>query len=130
LVVIDSIRSLRSYAVVRTANRFIPPLVLMGVIFLLSAQADLNSGLGGWDTVLRKLAHMAEFGGLWWLWQRALGRPVAAAAIALAYAASDEWHQSFVAGRVASPLDWAIDATGVAIAIALWARYSQPRSVA
>ncbi len=120
---------MRSYAVVRTANRFIPPLVLMGLIFFLSAQAGLNSGLGGWDTVLRKLAHMTEFGLLWWLWQRALGRPLAAATIALAYAASDEWHQSFVAGRTASPVDWMIDAAGVAIAVAVWA-YSQPRSVA
>ena len=102
----------------------------MGVIFALSAQPDLNSGLGGWDTVLRKLAHMAEFGLLWWLWLRALGRPAPAAAITLAYAASDEWHQSFVEGRVGSPVDVLIDAAGVAVAVALWARYSQPRSVA
>ena len=102
----------------------------MAIIFALSAQPDLNSGLGGWDTVLRKLAHMAGFGVLWLLWLRALRRPVAAAGITLAYAASDEWHQSFVAGRVGSPLDWAIDAAGVAIAVALWARYSQPCSVA
>jgi len=115
---------------VSTAIRYLPPLVLMAIIFALSAQSDLNSGLGGWDTVLRKLAHMAEFGVLWLLWLRALGRPVAAAAITLAYAASDEWHQSFVEGRVGSPLDWAIDAAGVAIAVALWARYSQPCSVA
>ena len=113
-----------------TAIRFLPPLVLMAIIFALSAQPDLNSGLGGWDTVLRKLAHMAGFGVLWLLWLRALRRPVVAAGITLAYAASDEWHQSFVAGRVGSPLDWAIDAAGVAIAVALWARYSQPCSVA
>ena len=53
--------------------RFAPPLLLMGLIFFLSAQPDLNSGLGTWDTVLRKLAHMAEFGLLWLLWWRALG---------------------------------------------------------
>jgi VanZ family protein len=115
---------------VSRAIRFLPPVLLMGVIFALSAQPDLNSGLGGWDTVLRKLAHMAAFGLLWLLWLRALGRPVVAAGVTLAYAASDEWHQSFVEGRVGSPLDWAIDAAGVAIAVALWARYSQPRSVA
>ena len=102
----------------------------MGVIFALSAQPDLNSGLGGWDTLLRKLGHMTEYGLLCWLWLRALGRPATAAGIALAYAASDEWHQSFVEGRVGTPVDWQIDAAGVAVAIALWARYSQPRSVA
>ena len=41
-------------------TRFAPPLALMGLIFFLSAQPDLSSGLGTWDTVLRKLAHMAE----------------------------------------------------------------------
>ena len=106
----------------------------MGLIFFLSAQPDLNSGLGGWDTLLRKLAHMAEYGLLWWLWLRALGGAATAvlpaAAITLAYAATDEWHQTFVHGRSGRPLDWLIDAAGVGIAIAIHARYSQPRSVA
>ena len=115
--------------VLRTAARFIAPLALMGLIFALSAQPDLNSGLGIWDTVLRKLAHMAAFGVLWWLWQRALGRPVAAALVTIAYAASDEWHQTLVEGRAGLLSDVAIDAAGVGIAVALWA-YSQPRSVA
>jgi VanZ family protein len=103
-------------------NRFAPPLVLMAAIFVLSAQPDLNSGLGTWDTILRKLAHMAEFGLLWWLWWRALGRSDravwAAAAIAIAYAITDELHQSTVEGRVGSPVDVLIDAAGVAVAIA------------
>jgi VanZ family protein len=94
----------------------------MGVIFALSAQPDVNSGLGTWDLVGRKLAHMAVFGLLWWLWLRALGRPVAAAAITLAYAVSDEWHQSFVAGRHGTPVDVAIDSVGIAIASLLIAR--------
>ena len=101
----------------------------MGAIFALSAQPDLNSGLGIWDTVLRKLAHMSAFGLLWWLWQRALGRPVTAALVTLAFAVSDEWHQSFVEGRHGAPSDVAIDAAGVGLAVALWI-YSQPRSVA
>jgi VanZ family protein len=113
-------------------SRFAPPLLLMGVIFLLSAQPDLNSGLGTWDTILRKLAHMAEFGLLWWLWWRALGfrRAPLAVAITLAYAAADELHQTFVPGRSGSVADWAIDAAGVGLAGALAWRYSQPRSVA
>jgi VanZ family protein len=72
---------------------------------------------------------MAAFGLLWWLWLRALGRPVVAAVITLAYAVSDEWHQSFVEGRHGAASDVAIDAAGVGIAVALWA-YNQPRSVA
>jgi VanZ family protein len=116
----------------RALSRFAPPLVLMAVIFVFSAQPDLGTGLGVWDTILRKAAHMAEYGLLWLLWHRALGTgsPLPAAAIALAYAATDEWHQSYVTGRHGTPVDWMIDAAGVAIAIALWIRYSQPRSVA
>jgi VanZ family protein len=111
-------------------NRFAPPLALMAAIFFLSAQPDLNSGLGTWDTILRKIAHMAEFGLLWWLWWRALGRGEratwVAAAIAIAYAAGDEYHQHFVEGRVGSPVDVLIDAAGVALAIVA-ARVAQRR---
>jgi VanZ family protein len=111
----------------RALSRFGPPLALMAVIFFLSAQPDLNSGLGTWDTILRKGAHMTEFGLLWLLWWRALGfRSVwPAIGIALAYAASDEFHQSFVEGRHGTPLDVAIDATGIALAnlaAMLWRR--------
>jgi VanZ family protein len=103
----------------RAAIRFAPPLLLMGVIFLLSAQPDLNSGLGTWDTILRKLAHMAEFGLLWFLWWRALGygNRLWPALIAVAYAITDELHQTTVQGRVGSPLDVVIDTVGVAMAM-------------
>ena len=109
-------------------GRFGPPVALMAVIFFLSAQPDLNSGLGTWDTILRKCAHMLEFGLLWFLWWRALGygNPVAAVAITLAYAASDELHQSTVDGRHGSPWDFAIDATGVGLA-GLAVRLGVPR---
>jgi VanZ family protein len=108
----------------RVLSRFGPPLVLMAVIFVLSAQPDLNSGLGTWDTIGRKLVHMASYGLLWWLWQRALETRtvVPAVLITLAYAVSDEYHQTFVAGRHGSPIDVLIDAAGVALAIALHAR--------
>ncbi|MBI5103954.1 MAG: hypothetical protein HZB46_03005 [Solirubrobacterales bacterium] len=56
----------------RTIARFGPPLALMALIFFLSAQPDLSSGLGSWDLVLRKLAHMTEYGVLFLLWWRAL----------------------------------------------------------
>ena len=100
-------------------SRFAPPLLLMGLIFFLSAQPDLNSGLGSWDTILRKLAHMAEFGLLWLLWWRALGYRGKAlpALIAIAYAVTDELHQTTVEGRVGSPLDVLIDSAGVGLAI-------------
>ena len=108
----------------RALSRFGPPLALMALIFFFSAQPDLGTGLGVWDTILRKAAHMAEYGLLWYLWYRALElhSPWPAAALTLAYAASDELHQSFVEGRHGTPVDVLINAAGVAIAIALHSR--------
>jgi VanZ family protein len=99
-------------------GRFGPPLALMAVIFALSAQADLNSGLGLVDHLGRKLMHMAEYGLLFVLWWRALRwrLPAVAAAITIAYSASDEFHQTFVHGRVGTPVDVVIDAAGVLVA--------------
>ena len=93
----------------------------MALIYFLSAQPDLATGLGVWDTVLRKLAHLTEFGLLYVLVLRAFGWRNArtAAVIAIAYAVSDELHQTAVDGRHGSLLDVLVDAAGVAIAAAL-----------
>jgi VanZ family protein len=101
--------------------RFAPPLVLMAVIFGLSAQPDLNSGLGTIDFVLRKLVHMTEYGLLWLLWNHALDgeRPALATALAIAYAGTDEFHQTFVQGRHGTPVDVGIDSVGVVVAALL-----------
>jgi len=111
--------------------RYVPALTLMAVIYALSAQPDLGTGLGVWDTVLRKGAHMVEFGLLFLLWVFALGRTrtTAAAVVAIAYAVSDELHQTTVETRVGSPVDVLIDATGVALA-ALALRVGLPHALA
>jgi VanZ family protein len=90
----------------------------MAVMFALSAQPDLNSGLGWIDLVGRKIGHMVEYGLLVLLWWRAFRwrSPLLAAAIAIGYGVTDELHQHFVRGRVGAPYDVAIDATGVALA--------------
>jgi VanZ family protein len=111
---------------VSVVGRWAPPLVLMGVIYALSAQPDLSSGLGTFDLILRKIAHMAEYGLLVFLWWRALKDPAPpraavglAVAASLAYAATDEYHQSFVEGRHGTPVDVAVDAVGMAVVAAL-----------
>ena len=114
-------------------THWLPPLALMAVIFVLSDQPDLSSGLGLIDLIGRKLIHAAEYALLCFLWWRALrtatgdGRAALqlAAAIALLYAAGDEWHQSFVPGRHGTPVDVVIDGAGIAIAAALIARRRQ-----
>jgi hypothetical protein len=45
----------------------------LALIFVLSAQPDLSTGLGFWDFLLRKLAHAGVFGVLALLRLRALG---------------------------------------------------------
>jgi VanZ family protein len=108
-----------------------PPIVLMAVIFALSAQPDLSSGLGTLDVILRKAAHMAEYGLLVFLWWRALRELTTtraalaiSVAIALAYSATDEYHQSLVEGRHGTPVDVLIDAVGMAAVAVLLLRRS------
>jgi VanZ family protein len=102
---------------------WLPPLVLMGVIFFVSHQPSLDSGLGVIDLIGRKLIHFAEYALLCFLWWRPLATvttPRQAALwaflVASGYAVTDEYHQTFIDGRHGSPLDWAIDAAGAAAA--------------
>jgi VanZ family protein len=92
------------------------------VIFALSSIPDLGTDLGIWDLIGRKIAHAVEFAILGALLFRALGRTAVSVVAGSLYAVSDEVHQSFVEGRVGSPLDWAIDTVGVALGVALLAR--------
>src|ERR671935_912874 len=113
-------------AVTRTATQVLsrldpwaPPVVLMGVIFALSAQPDLSTGLGVWDYIGRKAIHMCEYGllcALWWRALREVAAPTTALALAvclsLGYAGTDEFHQTFVHGRHGTPVDVGIDFAG------------------
>jgi len=101
-------------------TRWLPVLVWAGVIFAFSSIPSLNSGLGTWDYVLRKCAHMTEYAILAALLMRATASYVWAFPLAIAYAASDELHQTFVRGRHGSPLDVGIDAVGALVGLAVW----------
>jgi hypothetical protein len=91
-------------------------------IFALSSIPSLGTGHEGWDLVLRKAAHLAEYAVLGALLARALSGALAAWAwiawfAGVVYAVSDELHQHFVPGRHGSPVDVAIDAVGVAVGV-------------
>jgi VanZ family protein len=99
----------------------------MGVIFILSAQPSLphypDTLL---DLILKKAAHMIEYGILASLLWRALSRGqgslsrsawVTAFVVSVLYAASDEYHQTFVPGRNGTPVDVGIDTVGALIAL-------------
>ena len=98
----------------------------MALIFFLSHQPDLSSGLGVWDLIGRKIVHAMVYALLCFLWWRALapltspiGALAAAAGISVAYAVSDEIHQTFIEGRHGSPVDVLIDSAGITATVLL-----------
>lgn len=104
--------------------------MLMAVIFVLSGLPDDGADRGFAYFLARKVAHFAEYALLLALWWRALrtrlsdrSALVAAFAITVGYAITDEFHQTFVEGRVGTPRDVAIDSFGAATAAALLLRY-------
>jgi VanZ family protein len=101
----------------RRFSAWAPVVLWAAVIFALSSISGLGTGLGVWDTILRKAAHMTEYAILALLLLRALGRDVPAFLLGLAYAASDELHQHFVRSRHGSPVDVVIDALGLTLGL-------------
>lgn len=143
----------------KKAMIWLPSLVWMGLIFLMSAApGDLSSEQSGFilhlilallerffpsgvpvspDTLhllIRKAAHMTEYAVLVLLNLRALRlsgakRPaIHAFLMTVLYAATDEYHQSFVDSRGPSALDVIIDASGAMIALAAVRAVSRMRT--
>jgi VanZ family protein len=106
----------------RTLALWLPVVAWAAVIFAFSSIPSLSTGLGTWDLVLRKCAHVTEYAILAFLFARALEREAPAWLATVAYAATDELHQHFVRGRHSSPVDVAIDAAGATIGLVAWAR--------
>ena len=90
------------------------------MIFAFSSIPSLSSGLGTWDLILRKIAHVSEYAILGALLMRAIQRPVVAILAGGLYAVSDEFHQHFVRGRHAAWYDVVIDTVGVTIGVLAW----------
>ena len=118
----------------RAIGLLLPPLAVMAVIFYLSSQPGA-ADYATWEVVLRKLGHVTGYALLalaWWRALRGLLRPhhgvsalVAAGAVSLTYAISDEIHQTFVSGRSGTPADVLVDSVGIAAALLLAARMSR-----
>lgn len=104
---------------------WLPFIACAVIIAYLSNQPSLRSSLpDGWDFVFRKIAHMLEYAILTWLTVRVLrfsGKVefnralVLGALIAVLYAVSDEYHQTFIPGREGTARDVIIDSIGVAV---------------
>jgi VanZ family protein len=101
----------------RALSTWLPVVGWAALIFALSSIPHLGTGLGTWDTVLRKGAHVTEYAVLGLLLIRAVGRETPGFFLGVGYAVTDEIHQHFVSGRHSSPVDVAIDSTGVLLGI-------------
>ena len=122
----------------RVALLWLPVLLWAAVIFGSSATPNLRfAQAADLDFVVRKAGHMFVFGVLAVLLWRALASSAVRRAmvwswvLTVAYAASDEFHQSFTAGRHPSPVDVGIDSFGALLfllALTLWLRGWQVRS--
>jgi VanZ family protein len=110
-------------------SAFLPVAVWAGIIFALSATPNLRVAESDTlDLIMRKAGHMAAFGILALLIWRALRiagpvsapewlAPALALLLTAAYAASDEFHQSFTSGRRAAFADFSIDVIGAVVAV-------------
>src|SRR5450759_3915944 len=97
-------------------------LVWAGIIFAFSATPNLRvAPTADLDFVIRKAGHMAVFGVLAVLVWRALASSTVRRAmvwslvLTAAYAATDEFHQSFTSGRHPSAVDVGIDSVGAPV---------------
>ena len=116
-----------------TQLRWIPAVAYAGVLFFLSSRPAL--GAGPWFPGADKIIHASAYAILSALVQwaleamrpgpppaplrRRLGVSVVAAGLAAVYGITDEYHQSFVPGRMADVWDVVADATGAVAGVVL-----------
>jgi VanZ family protein len=105
----------------------------MGLIYFFSAQSSFAILDHAWrPDLLAIAAHFIEYAVLavlLWLALRGIGSLARYAApvafvLAVLYAISDEWHQSFVPGRYPDALDVLVDALGALVALWLVSKLS------
>lgn len=107
---------------------WLPPMLVMAVIFYFSSRSSLPQAKGEWlDALIKKLMHVGEYTLLFLLlvraWRQSLPteRALWAALLTTAmYGVSDEVHQSFVPRRHANWYDVAIDVALPLLLCALW----------
>lgn len=105
---------------------WLPVVGWMGLIFFTSSRSDLPHLPEPWfDVVFRKATHAGAYALLVFWWWRALTRGrhanwpalLGSLVATLAYAVSDEYHQTFVPGRHGWGVDVMIDAAGAILAV-------------
>jgi len=109
--------------------RWLPALFVMALIFIFSSQpGDRLPNFLDWDYVVKKTSHVVVYGLLALSYLHLFGYERKyywlAWAMALLYAGTDEFHQSFIPHRTATLFDALIfDDFGAAIALLLHCKY-------
>jgi len=112
--------------------RWIPSLLMMGAIFFFSSRTSAQIPyFGSLDILVKKGGHAIGYGMLGLSYYYALPRTLSvryrwimALMMAILFALSDEFHQSFVAGRTSTLRDVLIDTAGAGVALIFGAGYS------
>jgi VanZ family protein len=103
--------------VVSRWRRWLPLLLWLGAIYFVSGQpkADIPS-YGTWDLLVKKGAHFLAYAIVallaWRVFEGGKRPYLYAALLTILYAASDEFHQTFVPGRNGTFMDVVIDSLG------------------
>lgn len=106
-------------------KRWIPALILMVAIFLFSSTPSKNlPNYGSWDLLVKKGGHVAGYSMLsaafWYGFKFDPKKIWLAWVLAVLYAISDEFHQSFTPGRHPSWVDaLGYDGGGAALGLAI-----------
>lgn len=97
---------------------WLPVFLWVTVIFTLSSiEQVVATKVFVWDFFIKKFAHISEYAILFVLIYRATYKNwILSFVLAMIYAVSDEFHQSFVPGRTATFLDLGMDFSGVNVA--------------
>jgi VanZ family protein len=116
------------------ASSWIPVLIWMSVIFFFSSQPALKTVQIDWqDFIIRKTAHFIEYFILFTLNYRAFLRSsslskqqaiLLSLCLGVLYAATDEYHQTFVSGREGRLRDVFIDTLGLSASAVVFLRNS------
>ena len=112
--------------------KWLPALVIMAIIFAFSSTpATKLPNFNTADFIAKKSAHMLGYALLALSYLRTFDGDIRkwklVWLLAILYAASDEFHQSFVPGRGPSVMDVGIDATGAGLGLC-WANKSLNKS--
>lgn len=111
---------------------WLPSFIWMCLIFLMSSRTTVQASTVDWfDFVIKKTAHFIEYFILNTLFLYSMKKTTSfskprlvftALFLTILYAASDEFHQTFVSGRTGKPRDVFIDSFGASVSALLFSK--------